>query len=150
MARGWFAWETEGYPFWSNLRHARTWRDCRHLPNVTFVHFNDLLSDLAGEISALAEFLDIPLLGGTLREVAEAATFDRMNRNADRLLPASDTMIRGGARTFFYQGTNGRWRDVLTEADLTLYDDAVERELAEPCARWLEGGRRAGTVRWNA
>jgi aryl sulfotransferase len=34
MTRGWFEWETEGYPFWSVLHHAQSWWDFRHLPNI--------------------------------------------------------------------------------------------------------------------
>lgn len=42
--RGWFDWETEGYPHWSNLRHMQSWWQERRQPNILFVHFNDLLA----------------------------------------------------------------------------------------------------------
>jgi hypothetical protein len=42
ISQGWFDWESEGYPFWSNLHHTRTWWAYRQLPNILFVHFNDL------------------------------------------------------------------------------------------------------------
>ena len=41
---GWFEWEKEGYPYWSSSHHAQTWWDFRHLPNILFVHFADLLA----------------------------------------------------------------------------------------------------------
>jgi hypothetical protein len=31
ITRGWFPWESEGYPYWGNLHHTRTWWDYRHL-----------------------------------------------------------------------------------------------------------------------
>ncbi len=31
MTKGAFEWETEGYPWWSVLRHAQSWWDYRHL-----------------------------------------------------------------------------------------------------------------------
>lgn len=43
--QGWFPWESEGYPYWGNLHHTRTWWAYRHLPNILFVHYNDLLTD---------------------------------------------------------------------------------------------------------
>ncbi|MCB0108326.1 MAG: sulfotransferase domain-containing protein [Caldilineaceae bacterium] len=46
ITRGWFAWENEGYPLWSNLRFMQTWWDFKHLPNILLVHYNDLLLDL--------------------------------------------------------------------------------------------------------
>ena len=46
ITRGWFDWETEGYPYWSNMHHVQTWWNYRHLPNILFVHYNDLLKDI--------------------------------------------------------------------------------------------------------
>ena len=46
----------------------------------------------------------------------------------------------GGAKTFIFKGTNGRWRGVLTDSDLDLYRAAVARELTPDCAAWLEAG----------
>ena len=48
--------------------------------------------------------------------------------------------FEGGVKTFFHKGTNGRWRDVLTDQDLELYEDAKARVLEPDCARWLEAG----------
>jgi aryl sulfotransferase len=144
MTRGWFEWESEGYPFWSNLRHTQSWWESRHLPNVVFVHFNDLLGNLNGEVSSMAKRLGVEIDSARLRTLVEAVTFDSMKRDAARLLPNADAMLRGGAQTFFHKGTNGRWRDVLTDEDLVLYEQAAARELSDECRRWLEGGRASG------
>ena len=48
----------------------------------------------------------------------------------------------GGARRFFFKGTNGRWRDVLGDDDLALYEEAKRRALEPACAEWLERGWR--------
>ena len=133
IGQGWFEWEQEGYPFWSNMRHVQTWWDFKHLPNILFVHFNDLLSNLEGEIQRIAEFLEIPLAPGFCSQVAEAATFRNVKANAEQL---------GNSQGFFYKGTNGRWHSVLTDAELELYHAAVARELSPDCADWLEKGRR--------
>jgi aryl sulfotransferase len=37
ITRGWFDWESEGYPFWGNMHHTRTYWDYRHLPNFLFL-----------------------------------------------------------------------------------------------------------------
>jgi aryl sulfotransferase len=59
ITRGWFAWESEGYPYWGNLHHTMTWWPYRTLANIPIVHFNDLLSDLPGEVHRVARFLEI-------------------------------------------------------------------------------------------
>ena len=143
ITTGWFEWDSEGFPFWSNMRHVQTWWSYRHLPNILFVHFNDLLRDLRGEVLRIARFLDIELDDESLKSTVDAVTFRAMKQDAERTWPRMDNVMSGGAQTFFHRGTNGRWEDVLTERDLKLYEAAVARELSEECARWLEGGRSA-------
>lgn len=49
----------------------------------------------------------------------------------------------GGAETFLFKGTNGRWRGVLNDEELALYDRAVAERLSPAAAAWLERGRAA-------
>jgi aryl sulfotransferase len=139
MTRGWFEWESEGYPFWSNLRHVQTWWDFKHLPNILLVHFNDLLDNLAVELRRIADYLAIYVSEAMLAQIANAVTFSTMKQNADKIIPSIS--FKGGARAFLYKGTNGRWREALTDGDLALYDSAVIRELTPDCAQWLAQGR---------
>ncbi len=133
ISTGWFEWESEGYPFWSNMRHVQTWWDFKHLPNILFVHFNDLLGNLAGEIQRIAAFLEIDLAPTIHSNIAEAVTFKNVKAKDEVLLPQEKFLI--------HKGTNGRWRTVLTAEDLEMYYAAVARELSPDCARWLENGR---------
>ena len=59
IGRGWFDWESDGYPFWSHLHHAATWWEFRHLPNIKLIHYNDLRADLEGRMRSLADWLQI-------------------------------------------------------------------------------------------
>jgi aryl sulfotransferase len=138
--RGWFPWEFDGWPYWSLLHHVRTWWEWRHLPNLLFVHFNDLLADLDGEMRRVAEFLEIEVPRGEWAARVELATFASMKERAEQIVPAGGVAFQGGAQRFLYKGTNGRFREVLTEGDLALWQDNVARQLAPACARWLEHG----------
>jgi aryl sulfotransferase len=140
ITRGTFQWESEGYPYWSNLRHAQTWWRYYHLPNILFVHFNHLLADLPAEIRRVAAFLDISVADDDLARVAHETTFSTVKRKADTSMPGMEQGFEGGAQTFFHKGTNGRWRNVLSASELALYDDAARRELTPDCRRWLERG----------
>ncbi len=57
--RGAFEWESEGYPFCSNLWHTQSWWNHRDHDNILFVHYNDLSADLSGEIKRVADFLEV-------------------------------------------------------------------------------------------
>jgi aryl sulfotransferase len=138
ITRGYFPWESEGYPYWSNLRHTQTWWDYRHLPNILFVHFNHLLGDLPGEIERVAAFLDIPVTRDAVERIAHETTFSTVKRKAVNSMSGMENGFKGGTQTFFHKGTNGRWRDVLSASELALYDAAAERELTPASRRWLE------------
>jgi aryl sulfotransferase len=146
--RGWttrasFPWEHDGWPYWSHHYHASSFWEFRRLPNVLAVHYNDLRRDLEGQMRRVAAFLQIDVPDAAWSALVDAARFESMRAEAVRLEAAGSARMsrywRGGAATFFYRGTNGRWRDVLTTDDLELYERAVSR--LDPALRaWLESG----------
>lgn len=139
---GWFDWESDGYPFWTNLGHTQSWWDYCHLPNILFVHFADLLRDLPSEVRRIADYISIETSDQAIATVANAVRFPAVKANAERIMPNADNAFLGGAETFFNRGTNGRWKSVLTEDDLRMYREATARILSADCAQWLENGRR--------
>jgi aryl sulfotransferase len=139
--RGAFAWESDGYPYWSHLYHFQTWWDFKHLSNIYFVHYANLLADPAGEIQRLADFLGILVPRATLPEIVERVSFTAMRENFDNIMPMANVVWQGGSRTFMNKGTNGRWRELFNQEELALYDAAVARNLTTEAAQWLEHGR---------
>jgi aryl sulfotransferase len=136
--RGWFPGETEGYPYWGNLRHTQQWWRCHGRANVLFVHFDDLLTDLESAILRVAEFLDIRVGRTIAATIATRLGFVSVKRNARRILPTAGRLLRGGADTFFNRGGKGGWSTVLSGHDLLLYDAAAARELSPDVRRWLD------------
>lgn len=144
MTRGRYPWEHDGYPNWSHLHHARSYWDFRHLPNLLFVHYNDLKADLDGQMRRISRFLDIEVDEQKWPELVDAATFASMKRDAQLLGPEMDMVFEGGAQRFLFKGTNDRWRDVLTAEDLELYEAAAARTLTPELKLWLEKGAASG------
>ena len=138
--RGWFEWESEGYPFWSVMRHAQTWWDYRHRQNILFVHFADLLADMEGGIRRIARYLEIEPPADAWPAILRNCSFAEMKAHGDELLPMMKMLLKGGSDSFFHKGTNGRWREVLSADELKLYEAAAARELTPECRRWLEHG----------
>jgi aryl sulfotransferase len=134
--------EADGYPLWSFWENIRTWWDIRHLPNVMLLHFADLKADPERRIRELADFLDVEVADEAWPRILEHCSFDYMKRHADKSAPLGGMLWEGGAGRFINKGTNGRWRDVLTDADNRRYREFATEQLGPDCAAWLESGGR--------
>lgn len=143
ITRGRFAWESEGYPTQSTLHHIQTWWNYRYLPNIHFVHYNDLKADLVGEIRRIADFLGMPLNGAVLPSITQAVSLEAMREREGRLNQTMNESWKNGASTFFHKGTNGRWKDVLSAEEVALYAAKAAQVLTPQCRAWLEQGRSA-------
>jgi aryl sulfotransferase len=132
--------ENDGEPFWSLWEHVRGWWSVRSLPNVLFVHYANLKRDLPGQMRRISRFLDIPIDQERWPAIVEHCTFDYMKNNAALVTPLGGLLFEGGGKTFINKGTNGRWRELLTPADITAYESRALAELGPECAHWLESG----------
>ncbi|MFC5176509.1 sulfotransferase domain-containing protein [Nocardioides taihuensis] len=137
----WRDWlDRDGHPFWPFWENVRTWWAARHLDNVLFVHFADLKRDMEGEMRRIAAFLDVPVDEATWPQVVEYCTFDWMKQHATRSVPLGGAFWDAGARVFINRGTNGRWADTLTAADVAEYEERARHELGPEAATWLAHG----------
>jgi aryl sulfotransferase len=133
----------DGHPFWPFWENIRTWWQTRELPNVLFVHFNDLKRDMPGEIRRIAGFLDIPIDESRWPAIQEYCSFDWMKNNAGKSVPLGGAFWDGGAEVFINKGVNGRWTDTLTADDVAEYEARAVCEWGPECAHWLAQGRGA-------
>lgn len=142
ISKGWetHPWEKDGWPFWSLFYNFSSWWSVRNLPNVFFVHFNDLKKDLPGQMRRVAKFLEVSVDEERLPKQVEACTFEHMHANADKVAPLGGAMWNGGAKAFVYKGTNGRWKGVLSSEQLALYTKVSKERMGPAAARWLAKG----------
>ncbi len=144
MTRASFPWEGDGWPYWSHHYHAASFWPYRHLPNLLAVHYNDLLADLPGQMRRVARFVGVDVPEENWPALVAAARFDAMKEEAIRqeaesAQPGLSHSFKEGAASFFFKGTNGRWREVLRAEDLALYERAAA--VLDPELRsWLEEG----------
>jgi aryl sulfotransferase len=140
MTRGTFDWESDGWPYWSHLYNVQSWWNFRDLPNIEFVHYSDLLEDTEREMRRIATFLEVDVPANCWPEIVKAVSFKEMKRQGEFYAPGGGQFWKGGAQTFLHKGTNGRWRDILSNEELALYDAACARTLTPECRAWLEDG----------
>lgn len=137
--------ESDGLPFVSWFNFEATYWQARQQTNLLCVHYRDLKADLEGEMRRIAKFLDIEIPQGRWPALVTAATFGEMRKAAEATLPSMMKLFEGGAGGFFHKGENDRWKGVLSDADLALFDAACRARLSPACAAWLANGRLAST-----
>lgn len=120
------------------LEHLQTWWDLRAEPHVLLVHFNDLRTDLDGEMRRIADFLEIVIPDELWPEVVRRCSLREM-REAGRKIEKIGVGFEGGADAFFHQGTNGRWDGALTDSLSARVDHALST-LPPDAAAWLQHG----------
>lgn len=150
ISEGWFEWEQDGWPFWSAFHHLETWWTARAWPNVLLLHYADLLADPLAEITRLAGFLGVDRAPEELQRVVDVSSFSAMKQEMVASEEAAGgpagSFFEGGAATFMNQGTNGRWRGVLTDEELDAYGRRAS-SLDPELRTWLEQGRAADAAR---
>jgi aryl sulfotransferase len=105
-----------------------------------FIHFTNLKKDVPGEMRKIAGFLDIEIDENRWDPIVEYCTFDWMKANGQKTVSLGGALWEGGAQTFINKGVNGRWADVLTDAESTEYETLATEKLGPECAHWFATG----------
>lgn len=129
--------DRDGFTIWSYFSHIQSWWDIRHLPNMLLIHFKELKADLPRKIRDIAQFLEIEINEDIFPDIVEHSSFDYMKTNADDLTPLLSQVFDNGASHFINRGSNARWIDVLSDADIDKYLRIASEKLSPDCAAWL-------------
>jgi aryl sulfotransferase len=119
------------------LTHHETFWNARTSPNVVLLHYDDLKSDLEGQMRALADRLGIEVAEDGWPELVQAASFEHMRANAETLAPNSDKSLWQDNAQFFHRGSSGQWRALLDADDQRRYDERVAQLVAPDLAAWV-------------
>ncbi len=137
FTRSAFPWEPNGWPFNSPTRHLESWWAVRDRPNVLFLHYQDLLDDLDGEMRRISAFLGIPVDERVWPELVAACRFGAMKAKPEQIFAKGSVADLVSNFEFFHRGRNGQWRDSGTaEEALALYRAAVA-PLPDDLRTWL-------------
>ena len=129
--------------------NVASWWKYKHCNNILFLHFNDLKKDLPGSVRRIAAFLEIPIIEKTFDLLVQKLNFEYMQSHCshepgeplkDAFVPLNGAMFSGGATSFIYKGTNGRWKGVLSEEQLHKYNEVMNNKLPSDCIEWLVNG----------
>lgn len=121
------------------LHHLQTFWDAPPDLNVVMLHYDDLRTDLDGQMRLLAHRLGIAV-PDNWPELVRAATFRRMRARADVIAPYADARFWEDNSRFFNRGTSGQWRDLLDAADLERYRARVAAVGKAAVVEWVHRG----------
>jgi hypothetical protein len=119
------------------VEHLQTFRDAADDLDIVWLHYDDLQTDLEGQMRALAAHLGIEIDEDRWPRLVEAATFESMRSRADTTVPGGGREQWIDPAAFFRHGTSGQWRDLLDDADLTRYAARVRALASDDLIDWL-------------
>ena len=107
-----------------------------HEPNILIVHYDDLITDLDGEMRRIAAALAIDAPQDRWTDLVHAATFDEMRSHADSVAPDPAEILEDRAR-FFRRGSSGAGRELLTDAEFEHYQERAASLAPPDLLAWL-------------
>lgn len=137
-------WAYDGAPFGLPMLYMveSYWR-FRHLPNLLFLHYADLVQDLEREMRRVAQFLRIDVDECDWPALVAAASFAGMKGKASQTAPDADLGEWRSSGDFFRSARMGAWQSALSEANKALYEEVNSKRLDPDMKAWAEGGRAA-------
>jgi aryl sulfotransferase len=118
----------------------RSYFDYQHLPNIHFFHYADMKRDLKGEMAKVAKALGIEIDDAKLSQLADAATFSSMKRQALDYVPSGKDGFWHDPAKFLHKGVSGQWEDVFSDETLARFDARFDELLGPELARWIKEG----------
>jgi hypothetical protein len=107
------------------------WRWQVDRPNVLFLHYEDMLDDLAGAVDRVAELLEVDLLPDERAEVVRKSGYGYMKKHEEAFEMSPPSFLTADGGTFFQSGRKDRDRAI---------DEADRTRIARFCRQRLEGG----------
>jgi aryl sulfotransferase len=136
LEQGYMPGHTPDTNFWNCIYQ---WWKVRDLPNVKPVHYNNLRRDFVGEAKKIADFLDIDIEESLWPQIEKHCSIDYM-RDLSAKFEDLHIIFNGGGQNFINKGTNGRWKEVLSQEEVDRCDEIAVREMGAECAHWLKTG----------
>ncbi len=127
-----------------NVHHVRDARDraAEGTADVVFLHYDDLVGDLDGQMRALAVRLGVDVPEDRWPELVAAAGFDAMRSDSARTVPDHLGIVRDPT-AFFRGGRSGDGWTACTPAQRERYARRVAELADDELVAWLHGRTKA-------
>ena len=128
------------------LRHVEGWWAHRDDPNVLFLHYEDLVHDLAGSLHRIARFCDLDVAPERFDGILERCGFAFMKAHESQFDPLLGMMWERGPRpnAHLRKGQAGGWKEHLSPEQEARFQRAFGRRLERS---GIDFGTPAGVLR---
>ena len=121
------------------IPHVLEYWNVRNLPNVCFITYEEMKSDLAAVIRKVSSFLEHPVPEDQIQSLIDHLSFDKMKDNKavnkEEMIKATQGSMDDAHKTenakFMRKGETGDWKNHFTPE--------LEKKFVEWEKRWLEG-----------
>lgn len=131
----WTEWIETGKPYWDFFAFINSWWQVRHLPNILLVHYTDLIHHKPAQIEKIARFLNIEIDRSRKTMILHKSSVEYMKQESEKFEHRDFEKHR-----FIYKGTNGRWKNLLSNRHLKRYEYLLARKLDADCVNWVMNG----------
>jgi hypothetical protein len=109
-------------------RHLSSYWAVRDRPNVLFLTYEEMKSDVAGTVRRIADFMGVTLSTEEMAEVTRRSGFEYMKQAASKFDPGQ-MVPWGGSEFMVRRGERGSSSELLTRAQQELIDETCRSEL---------------------
>lgn len=113
------------------FRHVAEWYAHRNDPNIIFLTYEDLSSDLEGTVRRIIDFCGLEVAPESLPRILERCSFSYMKKYEPKFSPTAELeLLRGIKRdAFIRKGKVGGWREHMTPGQAAEFDRVYEETL---------------------
>jgi len=111
--------------------HVKGWRSHQDDPQVLFLYYSDLKSDLEGSIRQIAAFCDLTIPQEQMPRILERCSFDFMKRHEAQFDHTNEILWESQVQesTFLRRGQSGEGVKRLTAQENDRFDRELQRKL---------------------
>ena len=118
--------------FWGDyFDHVNSWWPLRHRENVLLVKYEDMLRDLEGHVTKMADFCDIQASPKMVTKIADHCKFESMRDNPATNFSYNHKIYDFSKSPFMRSGTVGGWKRYFTRQQSQLIDQMCHNLLPE-------------------
>ncbi|CAH1268659.1 SULT1C2 [Branchiostoma lanceolatum] len=109
-------------PYGDFCDHVSGWWQMRDDPHFLFLKYEDMKKDLLSAVKTIVTFLEVDLDESTVKEIAEASTFNNMK-------PVLDNAAAAESRHIARKGIAGDWKNTFSAEESEAFDTWCEKKL---------------------